>query len=206
MDFVVFARDSCPLKLTLLTQRTQVMQNVACATQGCQNPVIGQCAGYKKKCGKFFCAEHTTDSLCRECAEQKEYDTLVTKVYNDYVNAAERVPRFGCGSSIGILILSTIVMLIFIGIDGFNDIGIFSLIGFVLGPAIFWGISSSIDASEKKAVQENEKTRPGFSEFYKKWKAQRSTDELRMVTILTLAAAGTAASGHQKAREQAAIG
>jgi hypothetical protein len=40
--------------------------NIACSVSGCTNPVIGQC-----RCGRYYCATHSTDGLCADCSRQK---------------------------------------------------------------------------------------------------------------------------------------
>jgi hypothetical protein len=74
--------------------------NIACSTLGCTNSVIGQCTGYKKACGRYYCHEHSSSTLCGDCAKQKmadEYAELEQRqaelVYQEYLALAEKVNR-----------------------------------------------------------------------------------------------------------------
>ena len=65
--------------------------NIGCSSPGCTNPVIGQCVGYKGSCGRYYCATHTSERLCPDCARQKLQDELATKTYKDYLQVSEQV-------------------------------------------------------------------------------------------------------------------
>ncbi len=67
--------------------------NIACSAPDCTNPVIGQCTGYKKTCGKYYCREHSTDTLCFDCSNQKAADEEAEKIYNEYLALAEKVSK-----------------------------------------------------------------------------------------------------------------
>ena len=83
--------------------------NIGCFVSGCTNPVVGQCPGYKKGCGRFYCAEHNFEGLCIECANEKRED----EVLEDYAQTAQNVldgaryPFAGCrGGIYGLLLFS----------------------------------------------------------------------------------------------------
>lgn len=63
--------------------------NIACSAPDCQNPVIGQCTGYKKPCGKYYCRKHSADAFCADCANRKAEDEHTQLVYQDYLSTAE---------------------------------------------------------------------------------------------------------------------
>lgn len=78
--------------------------NIACSAPDCSNPVIGQCTGYKKTCGKYYCREHSSDTLCADCTKRKatdEREELEQKaaqehaelVYKEYLALAEKVSK-----------------------------------------------------------------------------------------------------------------
>jgi hypothetical protein len=67
--------------------------NIACSIPGCTNPVIGQCTGYKKNCGKYYCHEHSLDTLCAECASRKLTDDHAQEVYQDYLRTSEQIEQ-----------------------------------------------------------------------------------------------------------------
>jgi len=102
--------------------------NIACSVSECTNPVIGQCTGYKRNCGRYYCREHSQDTLCADCASQKAADEHAVLVYQEYLALAEKVskepiqiPKFqfqaknlvkvGCGSFvIGTILLMFLIL------------------------------------------------------------------------------------------------
>jgi hypothetical protein len=95
--------------------------SVKCYVSTCDNPVIGQCSGYKSNCGKFYCASHSSKILCADCAQKKadrepvlgleaEIATLREKTQNadeEYVELAKRHnDSTDWGILIGVLILA----------------------------------------------------------------------------------------------------
>lgn len=67
--------------------------NIACSAPDCQNPVIGQCSGYKKPCGKYYCRIHSVDAFCEDCANRKAEDDHAQLVYQDYLSTAEGLEK-----------------------------------------------------------------------------------------------------------------
>ena len=67
--------------------------NIACSVPKCVNPVIGQCTGYKKTCGRYYCHEHSSGTLCADCSNQKAADEHAEAVYHEYLALAEKVSR-----------------------------------------------------------------------------------------------------------------
>ncbi len=70
---------------------TPMNLNISCSSPGCTNPVIGQCIGYKGSCGRYYCAPHTSERLCADCAKQKLQDEIAAKTYRDYLKVSEQV-------------------------------------------------------------------------------------------------------------------
>src|SRR5438045_688561 len=66
---------------------------MACSVAGCKEPVIGQCAGYKESCGRFYCAEHSAGKLCAECAERLAKDEAAQRLYDDYLQTAKELRK-----------------------------------------------------------------------------------------------------------------
>jgi hypothetical protein len=67
--------------------------NIACSFPNCTNPVIGQCTGYKKACGKYYCREHSTDTLCSDCASLKLAEDQAQEILEDYLHTAEKIEQ-----------------------------------------------------------------------------------------------------------------
>lgn len=76
--------------------------NIACSTPGCVNPVIGQCTGHKKTCGRYYCHEHSLGTLCGDCAKQKTVDDQAEfeqkmaqeraeNIYKEYLALANKI-------------------------------------------------------------------------------------------------------------------
>jgi len=67
--------------------------NLACFSQGCMNPVIGQCAGFQASCGRFYCAIHSKGILCAECSsrhEEKVSQAALAVRYQGHVQEIQR--------------------------------------------------------------------------------------------------------------------
>ena len=54
--------------------------NISCFVMGCNEPVIGQFMGHKGNCGRFYCAQHSSDTLCAECAKRKALDEEMERI------------------------------------------------------------------------------------------------------------------------------
>ncbi len=67
--------------------------NIACSVPSCANPVIGQCTGYQKICGKYYCREHSSDTLCFDCASQKVADENAELAYKEYLSLADKLSK-----------------------------------------------------------------------------------------------------------------
>lgn len=67
--------------------------NIACSVPKCSNPVIGQCTGYKKTCGRYYCHEHSSDTLCADCGSQKAADEHAEMVYHEYLTLAQNITK-----------------------------------------------------------------------------------------------------------------
>lgn len=180
-----------------------MMQNIACSAPECTNAVIGQCAGYGTPCGRFYCANHSKDGLCEECAEKKkqadlikEENELLQHIFDDYVQAAERIPRMGCGNWIGALVVMLIVVLVFSAVD----IGFVTGIGVVLAWVGFFAYSSKIAKRRMRKIEQSEETRPGFREFYEKWEHERNKAEFKSAVLVSLAASTSAVDAYQNAK------
>ncbi len=183
--------------------------NIACVVPGCTNPVIGQCVGYKQSCGRYYCREHSSDTLCAICANNKQVDDQAQAVYKDYLATAEGLERearaaintkaiFGKGAKIVAIagfFGGPIVMLA-------NEGGVSSIMGFLIGPLaalyfytillgpVIWGVCGIMrgDWHREKGLNratDIDKLKPGFLEFYTTWRKEKSKEKL--MTALTIA-------------------
>lgn len=67
------------------------MSRIGCSVFGCNEPVIGQCQGYREPCGRFYCHVHSDDKFCDTCATVKKTEELI----REYENTAKQVkPSF----------------------------------------------------------------------------------------------------------------
>jgi len=170
--------------------------NVACFVPGCENPVIGQCPGYKGNCGRFYCAAHSIEGLCSDCGQRKVED----ETYEDYVETAERLRRelgnhwsgwvmmlwgsllvFGGGSIAGALFSD--------GRDGWGFAALVA-IAVLLVSSLIW-YSRRRRKLQEVRLEEIRATKPGFPEFYKAWKKEKNKEAL----MTTLAVAGAVVVG-----------
>ncbi len=75
-----------------------------CSEPGCNQLSVGQCAGYKSSCGRYYCSSHTVDNLCIDCARQKaidNYNPIAAKVSTS--RRTEAIKRIRAGQSRGCL-------------------------------------------------------------------------------------------------------
>jgi len=169
--------------------------NIRCAVPGCTNAVIGQCPGYKKGgCGRYYCATHSTGNLCAACAKQKLEEETITaqkqleqeiaqKLYEDYLQTAERVNR-EVTQPFGILLGITMIGTILLGC-AINSIAVY-IVGVVLMITLFLVMQHQVKAKVANIAT----TKPEFIEFYNVW----NKEKLRQQRNKRLAEAGTVAA------------
>lgn len=176
------------------------MINIACHTPNCSNPIIGQCSGYNRTCGLYFCATHTGDRLCSECYFQKRVEEENTKIYNDYLLTAEKI---GTGNGCGLYMFSFTIFTLFVivgailepnknpipgsGNSGFIVMAIFSTIGIIVGIAILF----KAGASARKKVVAMDKIKPGFEDFHNRWSKLKDKEELKTALGIGFLVGGT---------------
>ncbi|MDI6694297.1 MAG: hypothetical protein QME21_04565 [Anaerolineales bacterium] len=191
--------------------------NIACSAPGCTNPVIGQCTGYEKACGKYYCREHSIDTLCIECANRKSADEQAEKIYQEYLNAAEKIEQESLSvfngkvvykKGVKIFALLGLIVGIFVVLITAppNEVGILLLQEVFGGPIqgiIIWSLCFPLvwivgvvvrsiwlgTQGHQKAVQVD-KSMPGFLKFYEAWRSEKRKEKLMGV----LATAGTIAA------------
>src|SRR5688572_5624535 len=64
-----------------------MISNIQCFKDGCNNPVIGLCSGYKGGCGLFHCRTHTVRKHCAECGQREQIDVT----FQDYFEMAREL-------------------------------------------------------------------------------------------------------------------
>jgi hypothetical protein len=165
-------------------RRTAVYSNIACSIPGCTNPVIGQCPGYKGGCGRFYCATHSTDGLCADCARRKSDDDT----YEDYCRTAERLERelrleaaLATGLATGLAALAVGALAYVVSLSELSEQSR-ALVVAGVGAAICLGalIWACIweRKREKEKVAEIGKAKPAFAEFYKAWRKEKNKERL----------------------------
>ncbi|MBW8011570.1 MAG: hypothetical protein FVQ83_10080 [Chloroflexi bacterium] len=197
--------------------------NIACSAPGCTNSVIGQCTGYDANCGRYYCREHSLDTLCYECANKNQ----VQIVYQDYLDTAEGLEIearkaidtkaiFKKGARISAIIglVTGPIFASFIGRmeGGFGYAQLFC-IGLIGGPLylmwfyatligpIIWVICGIKRGRWHKKIglyiaNDIEESKPGFLEFYKTWRKEKSKEKLTNALAVAgvIAAIGIAAA------------
>jgi hypothetical protein len=196
-----------------------MVANVACSSPGCTNPVIGQCGGYKRSCGSFYCAVHSKDKLCSECSERKTQDDLV----EEYYQLAQHVEKFPKQETdkmgLPLRILGTAMLCLpcpaFYYFQYLSDtqgiklnatllIGILLLMPLGAMVAIIFGIYIAITQSKmrKKIIEDIVATKPNFPEFYEIYKSERRKEKLQMAGSIAMGLIAAAAADVQKSYER----
>ena len=70
-----------------------MIMNIGCAIPGCDRRVIGNCPGYKKPCGRYYCEEHHTGNLCSYCAKEQKEEELQQSRALEYTKVSEEFYR-----------------------------------------------------------------------------------------------------------------
>ncbi len=173
--------------------------NVACSTSGCTNPVVGQCSGYKGNCGRFYCAKHSSDGLCPACAARKARDIEEQRMLAEYTQKAESI-GVGRGCSSWAFIFGVILVAIGCMIVGFEEFFSCALAVYV---GIFVYFTLSPEEKRQAAVDEYDKTHPGFRHFYDVWsEAKKAQQEVENAIYMRALLDGIDAYNHERTRQE----
>jgi hypothetical protein len=203
--------------------------NIACAVRGCSNPVIGQCGGYNRSCGRYYCADHSVGSLCSDCTHQKTEH----EIYTDYLQTAEKVKRdstpwgYGCYRGMTSLAVGLGMFAFLLGVGLIclmsmttrNQVGEVLLMllpmGVVLGLPVLLYLyeSSQVRRRARTKATEIDQTKRGFLQFYEAWDNKKAKDDLiellaaggAVAIIMASATAAEAMSSSDKARQEEQI-
>ncbi len=196
--------------------------NIACYVQGCKNPVIGQCQGYKESCGHFYCAQHSNGRLCAEHAEKER----IQLIYEDYLHTAEStlkevrvLAQKRAYKTVWKILLAGLIIggLPFVllpalgyqtNLDAPYWLGqisaVFIAVGGVLVLSALFGqffiLSNVHEQITEKHIKEISASKPHFDEFYREWKKHKNREAWN--TILTVGL-GVVAAGLAGAAEEA---
>jgi hypothetical protein len=179
--------------------RTQ-LPGVACHYPGCTEPVIGQCPGYKGSCLRYYCATHSIEPYCSVCADKILRDAAIRAMYQDYLEAAKKIPSaIGCGWA---LVLALLVLPCSFWAGGVfstnrweaNTVAIYTVMA--IGAGIIFFLMWSTNRQKQRRVAEIAAEKPGFKEFFAEYEKQKKSES--MATVLTgLLVAGAAANAIQ---------
>ena len=177
-------------------------REIQCSVPGCTEPVVGQCTGYKSTCLRFYCAQHSSGTLCSECASQKAYDKEVQRIYEDYLRTAKSIPRVGCG--FWVIVTGAIGTLLLVVSRVANPgarfyVGSIFLCALPIIVVLAINVVESIAARKVKKISEE---KPGFEEFYRLWRKQKSEEELLTAAAIGIAALGAAAGAYEAHQRQ----
>lgn len=184
---------------------------IACFKKGCTNAVIGQCAGYEKPCGLFYCAEHSSEKLCVDCAQKKaegtrgeerqeheieeeylleEYKIAAGNLRKERNQFSRQVELSYILPEIGLFVLFLLCIWLFI-LAGENS-GLWILFGvcmlvFLMGAS---ALGNSMGEKQRNFFQERlaeiEAEKPNFRQFYEEWdKLKFKEDEERFNRVMS---------------------
>lgn len=182
--------------------------NIACAIDGCTEPVIGQCRGHGTQCGQYYCRKHSSGKLCLECAALRLQDDIQA----EYLHLAQNAERqaYPWGERVAMAIL-------FAGLD---VAGFFALVrlaawfgwlesGEGLAPVLLL-LSGFVAAMflpgalvrlqgrrrVNRYAAKVDEAKPGFFDFYKSWRAERQREMFALTATVAVGAvvAGIAAA------------
>jgi uncharacterized membrane protein YeaQ/YmgE (transglycosylase-associated protein family) len=172
--------------------------NVACAVADCENPVIGQCPGYKGPCGRYYCRNHSSEGLCQACATHKTNEEEAERIYQDYLATAKHLNSdnniVGLVLTVFVLIAAVITWLS----SGSAEIGFFTLfVAAILGALL-------AAAARRERLAKAAEGRPGFEEFYAEFRKAKTKDALMtglgVAGAITLGVVGAAIAESDRAQ------
>lgn len=158
--------------------------SVKCFISTCNNPVIGQCSGYKDNCGRFYCSTHSTDTLCADCAkrkveeealhaEQVAEEVTLQAILDDYFQAAQQFHNKL--QVLGILMFISWGFAIFImvstGSVGVRNAG---TIPYMIALVFFLGPLIGLFIYNLSRLAKLDKEKPGFKKFFKAWQKEKA--------------------------------
>lgn len=197
-------------------ERVEKGLSVSCAVPGCASPVIGQCTGYKGSCGRYYCAVHSTGTLCSDCAGRKAEDERIERVSADYLQTIKTLQREVRSAAFNQQIALTGVGAVLAGLIGcgltssYNYSsqqagGFFLFLAFgAFCVALIWYSIRANQISHAKAA-EIDQQKPGFLDFYKAWRAEEQKKQmmagLAIAGVILAALVAAAASSSEKSRE-----
>lgn len=168
--------------------------SLKCAYPACNEKVIGQCRGYGSKCGSYYCASHSTDGRCYICATQAQETEqsyvqrqAIRELIDLYSEIAEQSP--------GKTHLTAFFWSMFFSLIVWGILELVTAWGLVVGAAVFLLLLSYINVSSERRetiwLAEMNLANPGFAEFYKLWKENRTSDEKESLINGVVSGVGT---------------
>ncbi len=179
-------------------------QNIACHVVGCTEPIIGQCTGYQKNCGRFYCRGHAVGTLCSECAGRKAADERAKVIYEDYSRTAKELQDRQRSAvpdrPIWVAVLIGIPLGLAVGfalgvLSESLDLGVVYIkpalcMGPLIGAQILGAIAGISVYSRRAAwlrtearqlaLQIERDNRPGFTKFFDTWLSDKRKESLTL--------------------------
>lgn len=194
--------------------------NIACAVNGCTDPVIGQCSGYQGSCGRFYCAQHSVGNLCLDCGQRKLQAEAAQKVDEDNLLAADNIENLlQKGSCRNLIVVHAVPALCAaLALASYNlvyeivpermiDIDLASILFIVFGVAaaityigLYVRFFVQRRQMEKRMVSAISTSNPQFEDFYKGYKRERLKQRLFLGGAIALGAAAAAAHASEEAQ------
>jgi hypothetical protein len=167
---------------------------ISCAYNKCKKPVIGQCVGYKIDCRRYYCASHSKERLCYECAERKEKEETEKYIYDTYLQESNKLnSQVNSSGCIPIILgIAGYFVVLYIAAMANGIKGETLLITTILYGVISYVVIKILQNRFKEnKLLELEETHPGISKFYKVWKTEKNKEKL----MGALSIAGVIAAG-----------
>jgi hypothetical protein len=142
--------------------------------------------------------------LCADCAKRKTDEEATAKIYEDYVQTIKQIDR-AYWSKVLPIVISGYLLILAISFGVIRD-QTASLV-FLCVSSVILMIVFGLPAGRQVQAQiaEASRTKPGFAEFYKVWKAEKSKEGLKttgtVLAILLGAVAATAISAASSSKD-----
>lgn len=167
---------------------------IACFSAGCDSSVIGQCTGYKRSCGRFYCSTHSRGTLCGECLLLKTSDEEAERRLQDYLATCDKLAKQTPGATSGTYVWAVVFLLggMLAVATGKVPAGLGVMAFGVL--SIVWGIRHR--AKRRQMAESAALNRPGFAEFFEEWQRQKSKEAWAKAGAVVLIAGAVAGAAH----------
>lgn len=160
---------------------------IACYVPSCTQSVIGQCMGYNRNCGRFYCAQHSSEIICSDCNGIKQSHDI----HKDYVETAKMVRKEGnLTTYLFWFLVLPIAMMLSNSMQNSESVEqqILGMLLCLAAPIGLLLVHLSVIRSQNRRAVRISKSKPKFDDFWHAWKKERRKEGYKLAGTLVGAA------------------